>query len=80
MRMPHGGLGNAGHVTVSLGVASVVPAPADAGATGGPEALVRAADQALYAAKQGGRDCVYLATADASGATRPDPRRLGVGG
>lgn len=80
LRMPHGGLGNAGHVTVSLGVASVVPAPADAGATGGPEALVRAADQALYAAKQGGRDCVYLATADASGATRPDPRRLGVGG
>jgi len=49
-------------LTVSMGV-SVFP---DHGATS--EDLVRAADLALYAAKQGGRDCLRVATAGDSDA------------
>lgn len=45
---PHG----CGHVTVSLGVCSVIPQGQDW--TG----LIRCADNALYKAKNGGRDCV----------------------
>jgi len=45
-----------GLVTASFGVASVVPAP-----TAGPEALILAADKALYQAKHGGRNRVALA-------------------
>jgi diguanylate cyclase (GGDEF)-like protein len=52
---PHGEGQPGGHVTVSVGVAAM---PDDAGDA---EALVRAADAALYRAKAGGRNCVVLA-------------------
>jgi len=42
-------------ITVSIGVASFNPATDD------PASLVRRADQAMYAAKQAGRNCVRLA-------------------
>jgi diguanylate cyclase (GGDEF)-like protein len=46
----------AGIVTVSLGVASLVPSRRHV-----PEDLVQQADQALYRAKQAGRNCLRLA-------------------
>ncbi|MHA4871467.1 diguanylate cyclase [Duganella sp. PWIR1] len=42
-----------GCVTVSIGVASIVPSDKQ-----GPELLLKAADQALYRAKDSGRNCV----------------------
>lgn len=46
-----------GVVTISVGVASWVPiAPSD-----GPDVLIRMADEALYRAKQSGRNCVKCA-------------------
>jgi diguanylate cyclase (GGDEF)-like protein len=54
--LPHAESG-AGQVTISVGVASVVP---DDGNTA--EALIAAADQALYAAKAAGRNCVRPGT------------------
>lgn len=44
----------AGHVSVSLGVASLVPGPDDT-----PAQLLKAADAALYEAKRGGRNRVH---------------------
>lgn len=46
-----------GQVTVSLGVATAVPT-----ATDGPESLLRRADEALYTAKQRGRDRCEVAS------------------
>jgi diguanylate cyclase (GGDEF)-like protein len=72
MQLPHQGLCPEGMVTISLGVASVVPGAA---ASSGAEELVRLADQALYAAKQGGRDCVYLAAANGGSGQTLRPHR-----
>jgi diguanylate cyclase (GGDEF)-like protein len=51
---PHGDGQPGGRVTVSVGVAAYPDDASDA------EALVRAADAALYRAKSGGRNCVVL--------------------
>ena len=58
LALPHEGAPS-GIVTVSLGVASVIPVNGQP-----PESLVRAADRALYQAKQAGRNCVVVAPAD----------------
>lgn len=51
---PHGGSQPHGAVTVSIGVSSYGPG------VDTPPAIVRAADQALYAAKHRGRNCVEI--------------------
>ena len=51
---PHAGSQVAAHVTISIGVAAVVPS-ADAR----PEQLLAQADAHLYAAKQAGRNQVH---------------------
>lgn len=55
LRIPHGAVGAGSCVTISMGVASVVPS---AGIT--PDWLLAQADQALYAAKDAGRNRVAL--------------------
>lgn len=45
-----------GHVSISLGVAALIPAPGDS-----PDSLLHSADQALYRAKGGGRNRVEVA-------------------
>ena len=58
LNVEHRASGVASHLTVSLGVASIVPKPAIR-----PEDLVDRADRALYAAKEGGRNRVVTADA-----------------
>jgi two-component system cell cycle response regulator len=56
LKISHGPGASQRRVTISLGVATCAPTePADAGS------LVRAADRALYKAKEAGRDRVMLA-------------------
>jgi diguanylate cyclase (GGDEF)-like protein len=55
LAMPHA-VSPFGRVTVSIGVASVTPTEND-----GPDSLIRMADEALYAAKTQGRNCVVSA-------------------
>jgi len=61
LELPHLGVGTGRMVGVSFGVASLAAA-----GTATPETLMESADCALYAAKQAGRDRVFLA-----GATQP---------
>ena len=65
LALPHEGV-PLGRVTVSFGVASVVPERGQA-----PQELVRRADQALYRAKQGGRDRIEVASPAGGGASPP---------
>jgi predicted signal transduction protein with EAL and GGDEF domain len=62
--MTHAGSPGHGRVTVSLGVAALVPGPS---AT--DDELVKAADQALYRAKHEGRNRVATADGPAGEAT-----------
>ncbi len=62
LQIAHAGSRAGAHVTISLGVATTVP---ERGAS--PDALVAAADQALYQAKRDGRNRVRL-----SGGTAPE--------
>ncbi|MBF2001620.1 MAG: diguanylate cyclase [Synechococcales cyanobacterium M58_A2018_015] len=55
LQIPHRGSDVANWVTLSLGIACMIPTPAHS-----PRNLVEAADQALYSAKQNGRDCYHL--------------------
>ncbi len=64
--LPHAG-NPAGHVTVSIGAASMAPAPGEAGS-----ALVSLADRALYHAKQSGRRRVCTASEQAGLTTMVD--------
>lgn len=57
LRIPHDASTTGPHVTISLGVASVVPKQGVSPAT-----LVAAADRALYQAKRSGRNCVELSS------------------
>jgi diguanylate cyclase (GGDEF)-like protein len=67
----HRASGVAAHLTVSLGVASVVPRPAIRA-----EDLVDLADRALYAAKEGGRNRVLAAEDLPEGSVRATPSKL----
>jgi diguanylate cyclase (GGDEF)-like protein len=64
IRLPIPGL-ESGQVTVSVGV-SALPEHGDT-----PESLVKAADKALYAAKNAGRNCVRVSTDSKVPATGP---------
>jgi diguanylate cyclase (GGDEF)-like protein len=74
LQIPHAASSVARHLTISLGVASAMPSrETDA------SALVAGADRALYAAKEGGRNCVAAAGPEESSswliAAPEDPRR-----
>lgn len=62
LSIPHTASPIADHVTVSIGVASVVPGPRF-----DPRELVEAADRALYRAKGSGRDRIYAASGSDGG-------------
>jgi diguanylate cyclase (GGDEF)-like protein len=59
-------------VTASLGVASIVPSARQL-----PEQLVRHADEALYRAKQSGRNCLHSAPAEIFPADEMTPGQTG---
>jgi diguanylate cyclase (GGDEF)-like protein len=57
LALPHAAVAD-GQVTISVGAAAIAPTP-----LGAADALLRAADNALYAAKGAGRNTVHLAAA-----------------
>lgn len=68
LKLPHAGC-SAGHVTVSIGLTlfDMTNAPS----TGTPPAtVIAAADRALYAAKQAGRNCIAVASTASDGTLR----------
>ncbi len=69
--IPHDGSATASHVTISIGVATTIPGMDDA-----PAALVKAADAALYEAKEAGRNRVVARRLD--GAQKPPDRKVEV--
>lgn len=56
LKLPHAHSSSADHVTISLGVASMVPS-----VDGSPEQLIEKADEALYRAKKNGRNQFQIA-------------------
>lgn len=68
LRLPHAG-SSLGHITVSIGM-SVFDGTAQAGTRMLPASVVDAADRALYAAKQGGRNCIASAGIGPDGTLR----------
>ncbi len=66
LAIPHGASPVSDHVTISLGIAATDQAP---GLT--PEALIKAADIALYQAKQSGRNRSVVALSSAADGGRP---------
>jgi diguanylate cyclase (GGDEF)-like protein len=73
MELPHLGVGTGRMVGVSFGVASLFPASLFPAGGITPQTLMESADCALYAAKQAGRDKVFLA-----GGTQPVHRAMAV--
>ena len=55
LEIKHSGSKVSGNITISLGVASIIP-----GEEEGPDVLVSAADSELYKAKEAGRNCVKV--------------------
>lgn len=66
LNIPHEHSTAADHVTISMGVASIIPREG-----GLPATLIEAADEALYRAKRGGRNC-YVSAHDLK---LPQPRK-----